>query len=274
MIAGLSAMAVPALASCSGQQQRTAAPRLLATTQPITAPSDVGLDAIIDLSHTAAVSDFTLVRASGILGVLHKATEGGDWYDPLYARRKVQAQAAGLLWGAYHFGTHQYPGSQQAATFLAAMQSDPATLMALDIEPNERNPGNTMTIEQAEDFVQTVYQATGRLPLVYIHPTWANGGVYGRARLSLGRAVSPQSILAACDLWLADYRVQPEMPAAWANRGWRFWQYAGDDYAGGGGPFGPLSRAVSGVDRCDRNLFQGDAIALYQYWSGVTPPAA
>lgn len=274
MIAGLSAMAVPSLASCAGQQ-RTPSPRLLATTQPITAPSDVGLDAVIDISHTSTVTDFTAMRSQGnIMGVLHKATEGGDWYDPLYAQRRVQAQAAGLLWGAYHFGTHQYSGAQQAAAFLAATQSDPMTMLALDLEPNDRKPGNTMTLDQAEDFVQTVYQATGRLPLVYTHPTWANGGVYGRARISLGRPITTNSILASCDLWLVDYRVQPEMPMAWANRGWRLWQYAGDDYAGGGGPFGPLSRAVAGVDRCDRNLFQGDMMALYQFWNGATGPAA
>ena len=39
--------------------------------------------------------------------------------------------------------------------------------MALDFEPNDSNPRNTMTLAQAEAFVQAVYQATGRLPLVY-----------------------------------------------------------------------------------------------------------
>jgi lysozyme len=227
------------------------------------------LDAVIDINHSCVVTDFAAVRNRGsILAVVHKASEGGDWLDPLYGVRRPQAEAAGLLWGAYHFGTRQYSGAQQAAAFLAAVQPGPATLMALDLEPNERHLANTMDIARAEDFVQTIYQATGRLPLVYTHPAWANGRPYGRAGANLGGAIGPHSILARCDLWLADYRMQPELPWAWANRGWRLWQYAGDDVRGGGGPFGSLSRAVGGVDRCDRNLFGGDASALYRFWTG------
>ena len=57
-------------------------------------------------SATASrVSDFAAVRRSGILGVIHKATEGGDFVDKSYAIRQPQAEQAGLLWGAYHFGT-------------------------------------------------------------------------------------------------------------------------------------------------------------------------
>lgn len=268
MVAGLAAATTSLLAACSSGQ-RQARTRLPATTQPVLTPSTVGLDAVIDLSHTCQAWDFGLMRsASQIMAVLHKATEGGDWQDPTYASRRQQAEAAGMLWGAYHFGTHQYPGAQQAANFLAAARPGPGTLMALDLEPNERNPRNTMDLGQAEDFVSTVYQETGRLPMIYTHPTWANGGVYGRTRASLGAAILPGSLLAACDLWLADYRMQPELPMAWADKGWRLWQYAGDDSAGGGGPFGPLSRAVNGVDRCDRNLFSGDADALYRFWLG------
>jgi lysozyme len=222
------------------------------------------------MNHFSVVTDFALMRSRGnILAVVHKASEGGDWVDPLYAARRDQAETAGLLWGAYHFGTHQYSGAQQAAAFLAAAQPGPSTLMALDLEPNERNPANSMDIGQAEEFVRTIYQMTGRLPVVYVHPTWANGNPYGRNRASLGGSITPQSILAGCELWLADYRVEPELPMAWASRGWRLWQYAGDDVRGGGGPFGPLSRAVEGVDRCDRNLFAGDLPSLYQFWTGA-----
>jgi lysozyme len=74
-------------------------------------------------------------------------------------------------------------------------------------------------------------------------------------------------MLARCDLWLADYREQPELPNAWADRGWRLWQYAGDqteaDIA-----YGAARRTISGVSHCDRNLFAGDASQLYQFWKG------
>jgi lysozyme len=266
VVAGLAILAAPSVTGCAG---RPASTRLPATSEPVSTPAAFGLDAVIDMNHSTVVTDFGMVRTRGkILGVIHKASEGGDWLDPLYGSRRSQAEAAGLLWGAYHFGAHQYSGAQQAATFVAAAQPGPSTLMALDLEPNERNPANTMDLGQAEEFVRTVYQMTGRLPLIYTHSAWANGNPYGRARMSLGGVIGPQSILASCDLWLADYRAEPELPMAWARTGWRLWQYAGD---GGGGPFGPLSRTVEGVDRCDRNLFIGNAPALlYQYWNGGT----
>ena len=81
-------------------------------------PSAKGLDAVIDISHNVRVSDFSLIRKHDILAVIHKSTEGGDWIDPSYADRRVQAESAGLLWGAYHFGTRQYSGARQAQSFL------------------------------------------------------------------------------------------------------------------------------------------------------------
>ena len=56
---------------------------------------------------------------------MHKTTEGGDWFDPSYGPRRSQAEAAGLLWGGYHFGTRQYSGEKQASAFLSAAQPGP-----------------------------------------------------------------------------------------------------------------------------------------------------
>jgi lysozyme len=211
------------------------------------------------------VTDFASVRRSNILAVVHKASEGGDWIDPSYGDRRPQAEAAGLLWGAYHFGTRQYSGADQAATFLAVARPGPTTLMALDLEPNDHNPRNTMTLPQAEAFVLTVQRATGRLPLVYTHPAWANGAAYGSRGLNLGQAITPGSLLARCDLWLADHREEPQLPWAWSDRGWRLWQYAADQTEADGA-YGAPSRAVAGLTHCDRNLFAGDASALYRFW--------
>ena len=212
-----------------------------------------GLDAVIDLSAHSAVSDFRLVRASNVLAVIHKASEGDFYADPACAERRSQAEAAGLLWGTYHFGKGDSPGAQQAAFFLDSTQPGPKTLLALDFEPNEGDPSNSMTIEQAEDFVQAVASATGRLPVVYVHPTWANG------------RIMPDSILARCGLWVVDYHESPEIPKAWATSGWRLWQYASDSYKGRRAH--GRSRSIQGLDRFDRNLFNGDVAALYRFWN-------
>jgi lysozyme len=259
-LGGLASLTVPALAGC-GSRQVARQPEVH---HPPNGPT--GLDAVIDISHGVQVSDFRAVRRSGMLAVIHKATEGGDWTDRSYAERRPEAERAGLLWGAYHFGTRQYSGAEQAQLFLSVVRPAPSTLIALDLEPNDANPRNTMTLAQAEAFVVTVQRATGRMPLLYTHPQWANGQRYGRRGLSLGEPIRPDSLLARCDLWLADYREQPDIPWAWSDRGWKLWQYAADqretDVA-----YGAETRMVAGVTHCDRNLFAGDVSALYRYWN-------
>jgi lysozyme len=226
-----------------------------------------GLDAVIDISRSVTVSDFRLVRQSNILAVIHKATEGGDYADTACAARRPAAEAAGLLWGTYHYGTGQSSGARQAAFFLNASRPGPKTLLALDLEANENNPSNSMRLDQAEEFVQAVAQATNRLPVVYVHPTWANGDPLPNSGLSLGARITPASILARCPLWVADYHDSPELPRAWASRGWRLWQYAADESASH--PAYGATNIVAGLSHCDRNLFAGTADALYQFWSAT-----
>lgn len=269
MLSGLAGIAAPAVVGCSSRQAAVSSATAAAYVPPPVGLDNghgtAGLDAVIDMSHGVAVEDFSLVRRSNILGVIHKVSEGGDWFDPSYARNRQQAEAAGLLWGAYHFGTRQHSGAQQAKVFLTAAQPGPKTLLALDLEPNDPNPRNTMTVAQAEAFVTTVYQATGQLPLLYTHPTWANGGRYGRAGQRISQPIKPGSLLARCELWLADYREEPELPYAWSDRGWRLWQYMANEKAENAA-YGTVSRAIPGVSHCDRNLFAGDAAQLYRFW--------
>jgi lysozyme len=241
-----------------------------ATTGPVSDPALVGLDAVIDISHLNRVGDLAAARTwSGILGVIHKATEGVGWVDSAYAERRAAASAAGMLWGAYHFGTREYSGAEQAAAFLATAQPGPDTLAVLDLELNELNPANSMDLGRAEEFVALVQRVTGRLPLLYVHPAWADGESMGGRGRSLDGMITPGSILAACELWLADYRAQPELPTAWTGRGWRMWQYAGDTPGRGGGPFRGWAGSVAGIDRCDRSVFAGTAEQLVRFWTGA-----
>ena len=143
----------------------------------------------------------------------------------------------------------------------------PRTQLALDLEANENNPSNSMRLDQAEAFVRTVFEATGRLPIVYVHPTWANGEPLPNSNLSLGDRITPASIVARCGLWVADYHDSPEVPFAWEATGWKLWQYAGDESAGK--PAYGQTAIVQGVSHCDRNLFNGDAEALQRFWAAA-----
>ncbi|MGA7162904.1 MAG: glycoside hydrolase family 25 protein [Pseudolabrys sp.] len=59
--------------------------------------------AVVDLSHWDVVDSFEDAKNDGVVGIIHKATESNNYFDPTYNQRKKDALAAGLLWGAYHF---------------------------------------------------------------------------------------------------------------------------------------------------------------------------
>src|SRR5579885_782796 len=88
---------------------------------------------VIDLYHGDAVSSFEDAYKAGIRGVIHKATEGATLSDRAYARRRVMALDAGMLWGAYHFLRPGDPAGQ-ARRFLDEARPTEATLIAVDHE--------------------------------------------------------------------------------------------------------------------------------------------
>lgn len=201
------------------------------------------LNAVIDLSHFNANPDFAAAAQDGILGVIHKATQGLSYVDPTYAQREPLARAAGLLWGAYHFGTGD-PAVEQAQHFLANIDDPANTLLVLDFEEN--SGGTSMDLDQAWQFVDYVSQQTGRFPGFY-------SGSY--AKQLLGN--SPTSNLTQCWLWLAQYGPTPQIPPCWPY--WTMWQYT--DGSNGNPPYG-----VDGIGTCDRDQFNGSATQLRKLW--------
>jgi lysozyme len=200
------------------------------------------LNAVIDLSHYNPNPDFAAARQDGIVGVIHKATQGTGGIDPTYAATRAQAQAAGLMWGAYHFATGENPEAQ-AQHFLAVAGAGPGTLLALDFEHNPTGP--SMSLDQARAFVTIVQQATGRYPGLY-------GGSYLKELLG-----GADPVLAQCWFWLAEYGPTPHVPANWPT--WTLWQYTD-------GAFGPEPHEVAGIGRCDRDMFNGSLDQLRKLW--------
>lgn len=197
-----------------------------------------GLNVVIDLSHFNTVTSFSAIKAGGIVGVLHKATQGTGWMDPTYVSRKQEALDAGLWWGAYHFGTNA-DGAAQAQYFLSKVNPGPNDLLALDFE---ENPSSQMTIAQAEQFVTEVFNKTGRYP-----------GFYSDALAGKLMGNNPSSILANCWFWRAQYGgTSPSVPSTWQT--WTMWQYTS-------------SGTVSGITgSCDRSTFNGSIDGLSHLW--------
>src|ERR1700730_15833079 len=77
----LSGLAASTAAGCSAAPRAPLAPYQVPRAPPPPDRASRGLAAVIDISRVVTVTDFRQVRQSNILGVIHKATEGGDYAD-------------------------------------------------------------------------------------------------------------------------------------------------------------------------------------------------
>ncbi|MFC3581599.1 glycoside hydrolase family 25 protein [Sphingomonas hylomeconis] len=202
------------------------------------------LNAVVDISHHNGTKiDFAKAKADGIIGVIHKASQGQSGRDPMYQANRAKATAAGLLWGAYHFATGS-DGIKQAVNFLDRVGATEHTLLVLDFEPNLTGP--SMSLGEARAFVTHVHDVTGRWPGFY-------SGHY--IKQLLGTKKDP--ILANCWFWLAQYGPTPVVPPAWPT--WTMWQYTD-------GAIGPEPHSVKGIGLCDRDKFNGSEVQLRKLW--------
>ncbi len=203
---------------------------------------------VIDLSHFNQNVDFAQVKAGGVVGVVHKATQGSTFFDKTYAERRQLAEAQGLLWGAYHF----LDGSDVTAQiehFWATAQPDTGTLIALDFEENTVPLGRTASIAQLHQALQLLSaKMNGAKPVLY-------SGSYLKDQLG-GKA---DPFLGAHRLWLAQYSAVPVPQVSWKE----YWLWQFTDGAHG------LHYPVKGVNgQCDVDHFAGDAIQLVTEWVG------
>jgi GH25 family lysozyme M1 (1,4-beta-N-acetylmuramidase) len=203
---------------------------------------------VVDISHGDGVISFADAKAAGLVGVIHKATTGATGRDDFYRSRRDDATNAGLLWGAYHWGTAA-DVDLQVDNFLDWARPDPTTLLALDFEPTA---GNQMTLDGARAFCQKVLDRLGRRVVIYSGDT---------LKSALGATVDP--FFSAHRLWLAQYGPNPTVQRSWSS--FWLWQYTD-------GALGPGVKTVPGIPgdlqgRLDCDYFNGDATALAAQWS-------
>jgi lysozyme len=203
------------------------------------------LNAVVDLSHHNSVTSFADAKSAGVLGIIHKATQGTQFTDAAYDQNRAAAKAQGLLWGAYHFAQAKNVDGQ-VEHFLSIANPADDELLVLDFEPNGKD--GTMTLAEAEEFVTLVEQRTGRYPGLYS----------GQSFITEKVGNNTKTVLAQCWLWVARYAaVVPTVPPAWQD--FTMWQYTD-------GSAGMQPHQVPGIGRCDRDKFNGDEAALQQLW--------
>lgn len=196
--------------------------------------------AFIDLSHHNVIPDSLRPAAeAGILGVIHKATEGTSFVDDKMSARHHLASDAGLLWGLYHFVR---PGEieEQARHFIRTFRDDCDynTLACLDWEDSG------VSIQDALLWLQIVEDDLKCAPVVY------SGHVLKEALAS-----GPAPEIVGYRLWLAQYADRPDLPPGYTDL-WA-WQYT------------DVGEVPGILPPTDLNAFNGTVEELRESWSGA-----
>lgn len=195
---------------------------------------------VIDLSHWNPTPNWTQLASAGTMGVIHKATEGTDYIDPMYAGRKDECLASGLMWAGYHFLKHGDIHEQMDHYVSIAGPNTVTNRAIIDFEDPE------CTLDDLESAVGWLLD-------------WGcEVTVYGNGHLSgtLTGATSP--ILSRTSLWQARYSSEePDVPSPWLY--WSLWQYANDE-------------EVKGVSEpIDANNWNGNPDKLVEWFNGPAP---
>jgi lysozyme len=215
------------------------------------------VDKVVDISHHQAASiDFVKLKESGIIGVIHKATQGNHYHDPRYPKRRTAAETAGLLWGAYHFSENTSDGgtgADQAKYFLDYVGDPGGVFLSLDYESYHHKDTPevhlNMSIEEAENFVDAISQKVGRPPFFYSGSTVRN--VLGSKK---------NAKLGSCKLWAAGYVTESKLKIQKSWDKWTFWQYTD-------GKPNNHPNPIPGFGSWDRSVFDGSEDQLHATWA-------
>jgi lysozyme len=243
---------------------------------------------LLDVSRWQTNMDWRLVAASGVAGVIVKATQGLSWRDAMFETHIAQASAAGLVIGAYHWCDPTLPDESQAEFFLKTIEPHPIQFVAIDIEQywqywSEYYRRTIRCVVPSKRISDNGYRISrflrdhSSLPVV----------IYTRASFIHDRAPDALSWLPGFPLWLAHYPYArgtvrttwdelranhlpklrgPSLPRTCTT--WLLWQFSGDRFILPG----------TGGGKIDLNYFNGDIQALETFLKSgavpVTPPPA
>lgn len=189
----------------------------------------------VDVSWHQGAIDWRTLATDDVAFAYIKATEGGDYVDPMFAANWRQAGEAGLYRGAYHFFTLCRPGAQQASNFIAVVPRVAGALPpAVDLEHmGPCREGATMpdVIAEAHTFMDRVEAHYGVRPIIYTTRQFHDAHL---AELQGER------------FWIRSIATPP----AFREDDWVIWQHHNRGHR----------RGVSGP--VDLNAFRGDADAL------------
>lgn len=171
----------------------------------------------IDVSHHQGNVDWNKVKAAGNGFAFAKATESVSYIDPMFKTNWDGMQQAGIIRGAYHFYQATQDPVEQANHFLSVLNDngfgddDLPPVLDLEDRPGAAQIGSARLITDVTTWLETVSEATGRIPIIYADPDFWHSYMNNQ----FGQYF----------LWIANYGVpSPHIPGGWTS--WTFWQYS------------------------------------------------
>lgn len=197
----------------------------------------------LDVSHHQAEIDWHAVRGQGFFFAYVKATEGGDFRDPMFAKHWQGAREAGLQVGAYHYFTFCKSGEEQARNFTAVVPQDADALPpVVDLEFGgncSKTPTKEEMTRELAAFTALVTAHAGKPLVHYATSEFFDAYLAG----------TPQT----APLWIRAVFSAPRLPDGWT---WTLWQYANRGRVDGVKSF------------VDMNAFHGDPSAWLAFSQG------
>ena len=161
--------------------------------------------------------DFLDRKQDTLTFIICKATLGETETDPDFKTNWTLIPQKGFVRGAYHFYECDDDPELQAQHFLSVI----GTLSPDDLPPildfEQAGLAGVTDVQKIQSglltFLTEIETATGRTPMIYVSPDFADSYLNIPA-------------FAKYPLYVADYDGlnQPTMPSAWKSSGWNFWQ--------------------------------------------------
>ena len=204
----------------------------------------------IDVSKYQGLIDWNQVKNAGVQFAWIKATEGGDHTDSQFQRNWIEAKAAGIPRGAYHFVYWCRPWQEEMAWFQQNVPVEPDALPpVLDVEatPESKSCKRKLYAEEVVPQMRAMLQAMerhfGKKPVIY-------------STVDFYAGILSNGALSDYPIWVRSTKYSPAVK--YGSRRWYFWQYQSDARIPG----------ISG--KVDRNAFFGTGKQWEKFLNGDT----
>lgn len=170
----------------------------------------------IDISNHQKQIDWAKFDQSQINFVLIKATEGGDFKDPLFENNWRNVRQKGAITGAYHFFTFCKSGREQAQNYIETVPRSKQSLppvIDLEFSGNCKSIPTPVTLDkELNTFMAIVEKYYHKNPILYV--------TYEFYDRYLQHKYPNNSI------WISDFYSFNKLPTLSDSKHWLFWQYS------------------------------------------------